>query len=327
MTTPPYGPYGQEPSGANPYGPGPYWGGQPQGGPPPGGPPHGGPYPPPQGYPYPGMPYGTQPYPAPGQQFGPGGPMGPYPPGRPPKRPGSKTPWLIGVGVVVAVVVMVAATLVLVRSGHNESPSAGGLSTPAVPLGPSSPPGVPPPYAQNATGCTPNVSAGTPPTGDTVRAGALSFPASAAPGWTPFGDDETPNGIDVVGLAREVPGAEKWVMQAEVGITNFVASMDVATQASKLMTCIAGGPGYETSQPSLGPTKESSTRVDGTEAARVDADITIADPARGVPGDSVVIIVVKTKPATFFFGASPIGNAEDRAIIDRVIASLKVSKH
>lgn len=324
MTTPPYGPYGpygQDPSGANPYGPNPYWGGPPQGagpqgGPPQGGPPPGGPYPPPPDYPYGAPPYGT-----PGQPFPPGGPMGPYPPGPPPRRPGSKTPWLIGAGIVVAIIVVVVAGLVLLRSG-SESTTAGPSSVPAGPLGPSSTPRAP--SAQNATGCTSNASVGTPPTGDTVTAGALSFPAGAAPGWMPFADDSTPNGIDVVGLAREVPGADKWVMQAEVGITNFVSSMSVADQASKLMTCIADGPGYESASPSLGPTKTSSIKVSGIDAARVDADISIADPARGVKGDSVVIIVVKTKPATFFFGASPIGDAADRATIDQVIGALTV---
>lgn len=250
--------------------------------------------------------------------------MGPYPPGPPPKRPGSKTPWLIGAGVIVVLIIAVlVAALLLFRGGGGESTTAG-PSTAAGPLGPSSKPGAPP-NAQNATGCTPNVSAGSPPTGDTVSAGPLSFPTSAAPGWTPFADDSTPNGVDVVGLAREVPGAEKWVMQAELGITNFVPSMDVGAQASKLMTCVADGPGYEMASPNLGPTKTSSITVDGTEAARVDADITVTDTSRGVKGDSVVIIVVKTKPASFFYGATPIGDADSRGIIEQVIAALKVT--
>jgi len=219
---------------------------------------------------------------------------------------------------------VLVAALLLFRGGGSESNPAGPSSTAAGPLGPSSTPGAPP--TQNATGCTPNVSAGSPPSGDTVSAGPLSFPTSAAPGWTPFADDSTPNGIDVVGLAREVPGAEKWVMQAEVGISNFVPSMDVGAQASKLMTCVADGPGYEMASPNLGPTKTSSITVDGTEAARVDADITLTDTSRGVKGDSVVIIVVKTKPVSFFYGATPIGDADSRAIIEQVIAALKVTK-
>lgn len=319
MTTPPYGPYGQGPSGTNPYGPDPYWGGQRQGGQPPPGQ-----YPPPQGYPYAG-PYGPQPYPPPGAPFPPGGPTGPYPPG-PPKRPGSKMPWLIGAGIAAVIIAVVAAVVLLLRGGDSESTTAEQSSIPAGPLGPSSTSSAPSSTPQNATDCTPNVSAGMPPTGDLVSAGALSFPTSAAPGWAPFADDSTPNGIEVAGLAAEVPGADKWVMQAEVGITNFAPSMDVAAQATKLMTCIAGGPGYETASPSLGPTKTSSITVDGTEAARVDADITIADASRNVKGDSVVIIVVKTKPATFFYGATPIGDADSRAIIDQVIGALTVTK-
>ena len=79
--------------------------------------------------------------------------------------------------------------------------------------------------------------------------------------------------------------------------------MDVAAQASKLMQCVANGPGYANASPTLGPLKTSSTTVDGIKAARVDADVTIADPSRGVKGDSVVIIAVDTKPVTIFMGS------------------------
>ena len=41
----------------------------------------------------------------------------------------------------------------------------------------------------------------------------------------------------------------------------------------------------------------------------MDADVTIADPARNVKGDSVIIIAVDTKPVTIFMGATPIGDA------------------
>jgi hypothetical protein len=246
--------------------------------------------------------------------------MGPYPPG-PPRPPGSRTPWVIGAVVVVLIIGVLVAALVLFRGG-SESNTAG-QPTSAGPSAPSSAPGGTS-SPQTATGCTPNVSAGTPPTGDTVSAGALGFPTSAAPGWAPIADDSTPNGISVVGVAREVPGADKWVMQAEVGITNFVPSMSVTDQATKLITCIADGPGYEMASPSLGPTKTSSITISGIEAARVDGDITIADQARGVKGDSVVVIVVKTKPATFFFGATPIGDTESRATLEQIISALRV---
>jgi hypothetical protein len=142
----------------------------------------------------------------------------------------------------------------------------------------------------------------------------------------PFTDDQTQNLIGAVGLAQEVPGASQWVMQAELAVTNFVTSMDVSAQASKLMQCVANGPGYANASPTLGPTKTSSITVDGTKAARVDADVTIADPARNVKGDSVTIIAVDTKPVTIFLGATPIGDAASAATLNQVIAALKVSK-
>lgn len=324
MTAPPGGPYGQDPYGANPYGQGPYWGGQPQGGgypyPPPGGP-YGNP--PDAGNPYAPGPYAPQQFPPPGQPFPPGWPGGPYPPGPPPGGPRSKAPWLIVAGL--AVVGVIALVVILaIAVGGNQSNKAG--PAPSASPSTSAPTSQPGSGQQTATGCTPNVSGGDKPAGDTISAGKLSFPASATPGWMGFSDDQSPNLIGAVGVAQEVPGANQWMMQAEVAVTNFVPSMDVAAQASKLLGCVANGPGYANATPTLGPTKTASLTVDGVKAARVDADITIADPARNVKGDSVVIIAVDTKPVTIFMGATPIGDAPSAGIINGVIAALKVKK-
>ncbi len=170
------------------------------------------------------------------------------------------------------------------------------------------------------------MSGGTEPSGDTVSAGALSFPTSAAPGWSPLSDNSAPNAIDAVGLTSLIPNANQWMMQADVAISNFVSSMDIAAQASKLMTCIVNGPGYQGAQPSLGPTKSSSITVDGIKAARVDADVTIGDTSRNVKGDSVVVITVQTNPVTFFFATSPIDDAGSRATVEAIISALKVNQ-
>jgi hypothetical protein len=312
MTAPPGGPYGQDPSGTNPHGQGPYWGGQQ----------HGGPYQHPQAGPYQYPPGGPGAYPPqqfpPAQQFPAGWPPGPYAPGPPPKRPRPKTPLILG-GIAALSIIALVVILVLTHGNQNKPTKA---APPATSSAPTSQPGT---SEQTATDCTPNVSVGEQPSGDTISAGQLSFPTSAAPGWTVVADNSMPNAIGAVGVAQEVPGSNQWMMQAEVAITNFVTSMDVAAQASKLMTCVANGPGYANVSPTLGPTKTSSITVDGTEAARVDADVTIADTSRNVKGDSVTIIAVKTKPVTFFLGASPIGDAESRVTIDQVIAALKVT--
>ncbi|OBI39324.1 hypothetical protein [Mycobacterium colombiense] len=338
MTAPPGGPYGQGPYGSNPYGQDPNWGAQPQGGPgpypqggpgpyPQGGPgpyPQGGPGPYPQGgqyaYPPPGGPYPYQHYPQPGQQFPPGGPGGPYPPGPPPGGSGSKLPWLIVAGLVVLAIIALVATLLVMRGGHDNKPATAPSTTSTSVSQPKN-------SAQNATDCTPNVSGGEMPRGDSISAGKLSFPASAAPGgWTVFSDDQGPNLIGALGVAQDVPGANQWMMTAEVGVTNFVSSMDLTAQATKLMQCIVAGPGYANAQPTLGPTKSSSITVDGTKAARVDADVTIADPSRNVKGDSVTIIAVDTKPVTVFIGSTPIGDAASAGLVGKIIAALKVSK-
>ncbi|ORB74313.1 hypothetical protein [Mycobacterium scrofulaceum] len=302
MTAPPGGPYPQGPYG-NPYGQEPQWGVPPQGGQ--------YPYPPTGPYQYP-----PPQYPQPGQQF----PPGPYPPGPPPGGPGSKLPWLIIGGLVILAVIALVATLIVMRGGsHGKSSTAApsaSSSTTSQPRG-----------QQTATDCTPNVSGGEMPRTDAITAGKLSFPASAVPpNWTVFSDDQDPNLIGAVGVAQDVPGANQWMMTAEVGVTNFVASMDVTAQASKLLQCIVNGPGYANAQPTLGPAKTSSITVDGTKAARVDADVTIADPTRNVKGDSVTVIAVDTKPVTVFIGSTPIGDTASADIIGRIIAALKVSK-
>jgi len=227
---------------------------------------------------------------------------------------------LIVAGLVALSVIALVATLIVMRSGNHSKPSNAAPSATSAPV--SQPKG----SAQTATDCTPNVSGGEMPRGDTIVAGKLSFPASAAPGWTPFSDDQNPNLIGAVGVVQEVPGANQWMMSAEVGITNFVPSMDLTAQASKLMQCTVNGPGYANASPTLGPTKTSSITVDGTKAARVDADITIADTSRNVKGDSVTIIAVDTKPVTIFMGTTPIGDAASAATISHIIAALNVTK-
>ena len=345
MTVPPGGPYGQDPYGPNPYGQGGYWGGQPPGGQPPGGQPQGGQYPyqPGGAYPYPpGGPYtnpqgGMDPsaaagypprqYPQPGQQYAPGWQGGPYPPGPPPKGPRSRMPWLILAGIAVLGVIALVVILVLALGNSNKSTRANPSGPSAAPSSQGVPTSEPNSSEQTATDCTPNVSAGEKPAGGSpISAGQLSFPTSAAPGWMPISDDQTPNLIGALGVAKEVPGANQWVMQAEVAVTNFVTSMDVTAQASKLMQCVASGPGYANASPTLGPTKTSSITVDGIKAARVDADVTIADAARNVKGDSLTIVAVDTKPVTIFLGATPIGDAASAATINQVIAGLKVAK-
>ena len=106
-------------------------------------------------------------------------------------------------------VVALVATLVVMLSGDdNKSPSA----APSTATTTSAPTSTPKSAAQNATDCAPNVSAGETPKGDAIIAGKLSFPASAAPGWSPFSDDQDPNLIGAVGVSQDVPGANQWMM-------------------------------------------------------------------------------------------------------------------
>ena len=96
-----------------------------------------------------------------------------------------------------------------------------------------------------------------------ARASCRSRPPRRPDGCR-FSDDQTPNLIGAVGVAQEVPGAKRWVMQAEVAVTNFVSSMDVTAQASKLIQCVASGPGYANASPTLGPTRRRRSRSTGS---------------------------------------------------------------
>ncbi|OBJ67888.1 hypothetical protein [Mycobacterium sp. 1274756.6] len=348
MTAPPGGPYGQDPYGQhpygqNPYGPDPAWGNQPPGQQPPADPyaetqyyqtpPPGGQYPPPGGYPpypppgqYPGYPPGS-PYPT-----GPSGPAGP-----PPRK--SRTPWVIGaIAAVLVVGILVAAVVFAVRGDDGSTSTAtSSLTTsspvsqpPLTPSTATSTPSTSPSTSasasgeQTATECTGNVSAGT-LTGSVAQAGDLGFPLSAAPGWAPAADGSLPNAIDVIGVIREVADAQDWMMEAMVGVTNFVPSMSPADQASKLLTCVSEGPGFQGLSPTLGTPKKSAIKVDGVDAERVEAEVTIGDTTRGVSGDHVVVITVKTDPVTFFLATTPIGDTESQDQVQKIIDALKVS--
>lgn len=342
MTAPPGGPHGPNPYDPNPYDPygqNPGWGQPPQGGQPGYPPPYGvDPYaqtqyaptsPPPGGYPPPQYPGGG--YPPPG-----GGGGEP-----PPPPPPSKTPMVIGIVAGVLVVAILAVTAVFALRDDGDDTAAGPttpeLSTsPPVSMTPQSPTSTPTSAPstspssksdgkQNATDCTANVSGGE-LTGDQARAGALGFPVSLAPGWQAIADTNVPNGIGVVGVARPVPTAKDWMMEAVVGESNLVASMDITEQASKLLTCVADGPGYDGADPTLNTPKTSKVTVDGVDAARVDADVTIGDATRGLPGDVVTVIAVKTEPVTFFLATHPIGDAASQSAVDAIIAGLTVER-
>jgi len=231
---------------------------------------------------------------------------------------------LVGAGLALLSVIALVALLAL-NLGNRHAPSTANNSIPSARA--TAPLMQPNASGQTATDCTPNVSGGDRPTGDApISAGKLSFPADAAPGWTPFSDNQTPNLVGAVGLVQEVQGVSQWVMQAVVAATNFDTKMDVAAQASKLMQCVASGPGYDGASPTLGQTKTSSITVDGVKAARIDADITISDPSRDVKGDSVSIIAVDTKPVSVFVGTTPIGDSAAADTLNKVISALKVEK-
>ncbi len=190
MIAPPGGPYG-----TNPYGRDPYWAGPPQGVPYPY--PPGGPYANPQGGmgPYAAGAYPPQQFPQAGQQIPPGWPAGPYWPGAPPNGPRSKAPWLIIAGIALAGVIALVVILILSLGNGNESTNANPSGPSATTSAPTSQPNG---SEQTATDRTRNVSGGAKPAGGApISAGKLSFSTSAAPGWLPVTDEQSP--LPIVG--------------------------------------------------------------------------------------------------------------------------------
>jgi hypothetical protein len=219
------------------------------------------------------------------------------------------------IGVAIIAVIAVASVLVMSRTGAQEgAPDSVGEAAPT-------------PAAHTATDCTHSVSSGEVPTNGTVSAGGLFFPRSVAPRWQPKPEHRVPNSIDAVSLDEEVSdmGDMVWIGQLTVGITNFDQSMSLADQAKLMFKCVLGSDLYEGASASVAELTPTPGRLDGTPTSTIEAPVTVAVADPSVRGDDVVVVVVGTRPSTYFLATSPFGDVHRRAIVQAAREALQLS--
>ncbi|ADG77385.1 Membrane glycine and proline rich protein OS=Tsukamurella paurometabola (strain ATCC 8368 / DSM/ CCUG 35730 / CIP 100753 / JCM 10117 / KCTC 9821 / NBRC 16120 / NCIMB 702349 / NCTC 13040) OX=521096 GN=Tpau_0748 PE=4 SV=1 [Tsukamurella paurometabola] len=269
--------------------------------------------------PYGGQPgYGQQPY---GQQPGYGGQPGygqqpygqaAYGGGQPPQKP-NRTPLYIAIGVAILLViaVIVAAVVLITRdSGSSGGPSDTTAATSA---------GDPNDCGMPGTGLASEIT-------DRVASGPLSFPVSAAPGWTKESYTVYAQSTAAAGLEKSIAG-QPWQAGAEVGQTNFSTKLDPKDAATRMMPCIAAGQGYNKTNPRITDLSQpEAITVDGVAAAKVTAKILVSVQGVTTPGDVVTVIVVASAPQTYALLVEPIGFPDITAALKAVSDQLKVAK-
>jgi hypothetical protein len=162
---------------------------------------------------------------------------------------------------------------------------------------------------------------------DMVSAGGLSFPRSVAPDWRAKPEHRVPNSVDAVSLDEVVSdiGERGWIGQLTVGITNFDQSMSLADQATLMLKCVLRSDLYAGTSASVGEAVPIPGRLDGTPTSTIEVPVSVkvADPA--IHGDDVVVMIVGTRPTTYFLATTPFGDVERGAIVRAAREQLHIS--
>ncbi len=267
--------------------------------------------------------FGSGPYP-PVPGGGPGGYPGGYgPPGfgapgfgaPPPKPPNRAVWWAVGIAVALVVAVAIAAGVLVVRSLASD----GTRAAPSATTGASSRPGANP-------DCGSPGESSTTPIGERVVAGPLSFPRSAAPGWSENGYVIFAESSQGVGLKQSIAG-QGWQAHVEIGLTNFGTKLSSAEAARRVIGCMAAGTGYAKYSPRVeGLTEPEAVRVDGVPAHRVTARILVTKSGLSLAGDVVTVVVIDSAPQAYFESDTPIGDTALAAVAQQVFEQLKVAR-
>ncbi|NKY17296.1 hypothetical protein [Tsukamurella spumae] len=237
----------------------------------------------------------------------------PHPPPHPPPRRGPGLWWAVGGAVALVLVVAVVAAVLLVRSpGRGPSPSTT-VAAPSTSRAGSGGCGVPGPGS-------------TVPVTDRVVSGPLSFPVSAAPGWSPQRYQLFAPGAQTAGLRQQVPG-HLWDTHAEIGQTTFAPKVSVRDAARRIIPCIVASSRYDSYRPRLEAlTEPEAITVDGVPAARVTGRILVSRAGLDIAGDVLTVVVIASAPQTYFQSDSPIGDAALAAVVQNIFDHLKVAR-
>ncbi|MCS3781122.1 hypothetical protein [Tsukamurella ocularis] len=241
--------------------------------------------------------------------------MNPYPP--PPLSPaplparGNAGLWWAVGGAVVAVVLVAMLATLLMKGGSGGSSTVAGARSAA---------------SGSASTCGLPGAGSTTPIGQRVVSGPVSFPVSAAPGWTPQRYQLFAPGAQAAGLRTTVPG-HKWDAHVEVGLTTFAPKVPVAEAARRIIPCIVASSRYDSYRPRLvGLTEPEAIAVDGVPAARAVGRILVSREGLAIPGDVVTVVVIGSAPQAYFESDTPIGDTALAAVAQQVFEQLKVAR-
>lgn len=241
--------------------------------------------------------------------------MNPYPPPPqapppPPARGNAGVWWAIG-GAVVAVVLVAVLAAVLLARGSGGSSTVAGSSAAA---------------SGKASTCGLPGAGSTTPIAQRVVSGPVSFPVSAAPGWTEQRYQLFAPGAQAAGLRTTVPG-HKWDAHVEVGLTTFAPKVPVTEAARRIIPCIVASSRYDSYRPRLdGLSEPEAITVDGVPAARVVGRILVSREGLAIPGDVVTVVVIDSAPQAYFESDTPIGDTALAAVAQQVFEQLKVAR-
>lgn len=153
---------------------------------------------------------------------------------------------------------------------------------------------------------------------DRVASGPLSFPRAALAGWNFAGPDAEQTHSATVPLA-----GKRWVSAVELGITGT----DGRTSADVARSIVLNAPrtsGYAKNNARVVGLAVTPTTVSGIPATRATASIEV----QGAPvrADRFHVVVVNTKPQTYFVSAVPFEAPDRIAQADAAEAGLAAKR-
>ncbi|WP_163796933.1 hypothetical protein [Mycolicibacterium sediminis] len=183
------------------------------------------------------------------------------------------------------------------------------------------------PSAEPVRECTQGVSDGEVPESGAVSAGGLSFPRSVAPEWQPKAEHRVPNSVDAISLEAEISDMTDmtWIGQLTVGVTNVDQDMSLTDQARLMLKCVVESELYERASPFVGEVTPKPGRLDGVPTVTIEVPISVVIPDPAITGDDLVLVIVGTRPSTYFLATTPFGDVERQAVVRAAMEGLRVS--
>jgi hypothetical protein len=164
------------------------------------------------------------------------------------------------------------------------------------------------------------------PITDKVVSGPLSFPVSAAPGWTAQTYTTYAQSARAAGIIYPIAG-QQWQAGIEIGLTAFPTRVSGQDAVVRMVRCIAAGQGYKNTDPQVeNQSQPQKLTVDGVSAVQITADIRVSKAGVTVQGDHLTVIVIDSVPQTYFLADTPIGDSALAQVVKDVVSKLKVSK-